>query len=148
MHEVHRPNLIDGDGFGQRLRPFAHQALSGFDAQVQFQLPIDPVDPLTTPPVALDVAQVEEAQPEAPVAPVGRQPDQPVGNLVIFRRRSGSISVTGLADVKRFTCQANADVLPLYDTLRHLPPMRWRYHFFASASATISAFSRSSAYIF
>lgn len=56
VHEVHRPHLVDGIGHRQRLGPLAHDALPGLDAKIQFQLPVDTVDPFVIPAVALDIA--------------------------------------------------------------------------------------------
>ena len=63
MHEVHRPTLIDHFRHGHRLRLFTNQTFLGLDAQVQFQLP---VDPLVVPPKAFHTAQMQETQTKAP----------------------------------------------------------------------------------
>lgn len=59
--------------------------MARLNAQVQLELAVDPVDPLVVPFEALDVAQVQEAQPEAPVTLVVRQPYQLIGNDAVFR---------------------------------------------------------------
>jgi hypothetical protein len=66
VHEVRRPGVIDLCRHGQRQRFFAHQAMSRLDPQVQFQFAIDPVDTLVIPFKPLHVAQIQEAQAEAP----------------------------------------------------------------------------------
>jgi len=71
------------------------------NAQIQFQFTLNPVDALVVPFEAFDVAQVQEAQAEAPVALVVRQPYQPVGNEDVFRVQLGLVAVAGLADAKR-----------------------------------------------
>jgi hypothetical protein len=58
------------------------------------------------------------------------------------------IAVAGLADTERQARQPNAGTTLFYGLLRHLASARWLHHFFRSASWTISALSRSSAYIF
>jgi len=49
---------------------------------------------------ATHVAQVQEAQPEAPVAVVVCQPEQPLGNLIVFDVAPSLVAITGLADLK------------------------------------------------
>ena len=71
VHEVHRPDLVDGLGHRQWLGPLAHQPLLRFDPQVQFELPVNPINPLVVPAEAFDIAQVQKAQAKAPVA-IGR----------------------------------------------------------------------------
>lgn len=61
MHEIHRPDLIGRCGNYQRFRLLPLQTLLGFDPQVQLQLPVNPIDPLVIPAVALNVAQVQIA---------------------------------------------------------------------------------------
>jgi len=48
MHEVHRPALIDRGRHGQRQRLLAHQAVARLDPKIQFELPINPIDPLSS----------------------------------------------------------------------------------------------------
>ena len=59
VHEVHRPDLIDDLGNGQGLWLLAHQALSGFDAQVEFQLAVDTVHALVVPAKPFDCSLAE-----------------------------------------------------------------------------------------
>src|SRR5476651_516233 len=122
--------------------------MARLDPQVQFQLAIDPVDALVIPFETLHVAQIQEAQAEAPVALVVSQAYQPVGHDSVFRVELGAIAIAGLTDAKRLAGQSYFGRTLGHGPLRHLPPLRWRYHFFVRASATISAFKRSSAYIF
>jgi len=74
--------------------------MARLNAQVQLKLAINPVDFFMVPLETLDVAQVQEAQPEAPVALVVRQPYQPVGYDVVFCVQLGLVPVAGLADAK------------------------------------------------
>ena len=64
----HRPDLVDGLRHRQGLGLFTDQPLLRLDAQVQFQFAIDAIHTLMIPAVALDVTQVQEAHPKAPVA--------------------------------------------------------------------------------
>ena len=80
MHEVHRPDLVEGLWHCQWLRPLTHQTLSGFDAQVQFQLSVDAIHALVVPAKPFDIAQIQVAQPESPVAVVVSQADQPIND--------------------------------------------------------------------
>ncbi len=100
VHEVHRPVLDDRSRHRQRQRFLAHQAVTWLDSQVQFELAVDPVDTLVVPFEALHVAQIQEAQPEAPVPLVVRQPYQPVGNKDVFSVQLGLVAVAGLANDK------------------------------------------------
>ena len=54
--------------------------MARLDPQVQLEVAVAPVDALMAPFEALDVAQVQKAQPRAPVALVVRQSYQPVGD--------------------------------------------------------------------
>src|SRR5690606_19213418 len=74
--------------------------------------------------------------------------NQPVGDDLVFIGVFGLIMVGAFADAKRLAGQADAGFKAINRTPRHLFASRWRYHFFRSASCTISAFRRSSAYIF
>ncbi len=38
MHEIHRPDLVDGGGGTQGFWPFAYQASARFDTQIELQL--------------------------------------------------------------------------------------------------------------
>src|SRR5476651_118387 len=148
VHKVHRPDLIHRRGNSQTQWPFAHEALARLDAQVQFECPVDPIDTLVVPLKALHVAQIQEAQAEAPIALIGRQTDQPVCNDFVLGIELGLVAKTRLADAKGQTSQTDRCAPLVNHPARHLAALRWRYHFFASASATISALRRSSAYIF
>jgi hypothetical protein len=53
------------------------------------------------------VAQVQKAQPEAPVALVVRQSYQPVGDNTVFFVQLGLVPIAGLADAKCPTRQVN-----------------------------------------
>ena len=80
--------------------------MSRLDPQVQFQFAIDPVDTLVIPFKTLHVAQIQEAQAEAPVALVVGQAYQPVSHDSIFRVELGAIAIAGLADAERLASQS------------------------------------------
>src|SRR5690606_13916169 len=148
VHEVHRPDLVDRIGHRQRLGLLAHQAFPWLDPQVQLQLPVDAVDPLVIPAKALDVAQVQEAQAEAPVAIRRGQSHQPIGDPGVIVRSLGSVPVTGLTDLEGPASVSDARA-PAFDRCSgHLPALRWPHHFFDNASFNRSALSWASAYIF
>jgi len=79
--------------------------MARLDPHVQFELAINPVDAFVIPSEAFDVAQVQEAQTEAPVTLVVRQPYQPVRNELVFRVQLGFIAIAGLADIERLAGQ-------------------------------------------
>ena len=106
MHEVHRPGVVDLCRHGQRQRLFPHQPMAWLDPQVQFQFAIDPVDALVVPFKPLHVAQIQEAQAEAPVALLVGQAYQPVSHDSIFRVELGAIAIAGLANAKCLTGQS------------------------------------------
>ena len=81
--------------------------MSQLDPQVQLQLAIDPVDALVIPFKTLHVAQIQEAQAEAPVALVVGQAHQPVGHQGVLGIELGAIAIAGLADVERLAGQSN-----------------------------------------
>jgi len=56
VHEVHGPDLIGGLGHHQGLRLLAHQALPGFDAQVQLQFAVNAVHAFVVTAKPFDVA--------------------------------------------------------------------------------------------
>ena len=74
--------------------------LLGFDAQIQFQLPVDAIDALVVPAEVLDVAQVQEAEAKAPVAVVVGEAHQPVGDDLVFQRLAGLVAIAGFTDGK------------------------------------------------
>src|SRR5690606_14740930 len=76
------------------------------------------------------------------------QADQVIGDLGILGRALRLVAVAGFADPERRTHHAYARAALLHGLMGHLAPARWLHHFFSRASFTISAFSRSSAYIF
>jgi len=107
MHKIHRPALVDRSRHSQWQRLLAYQAVARLNPQVQLELAVNPVDTLVVPFEPFDVAQVQEAQPEAPVALVVRQPYQPVGDDTVFFVQLGLVPIAGLADAKRPTRQVN-----------------------------------------
>ena len=74
--------------------------MTRFDTQVQLEFAVDSVDAFLVPFEAFHVAQVQDAQAEAPVALIVRQPYQLVGNEVVFRVQLRFVSVAGLANAK------------------------------------------------
>src|SRR5690554_8156340 len=76
------------------------------------------------------------------------QANQPVRNFSVLMAEFGLIAITGFTDVKNQACQTYADCFFPHSSLCHLTTLRRLYHFFSMASLRISAFKRSSAYIF
>jgi hypothetical protein len=81
--------------------------MARLDPQIQVQLAVNPVDAVVVPLEALHVEQVQEAQSEAPVPVVVRQPYQPVGNDTGFRVELGLVAIACLADAKCLACQSD-----------------------------------------
>ena len=100
MHEVHRPALIDRTRHCQRQRFRPRQTMTRFDPQVQFYFAFASVDTLVAYLNPLTLRRLHDAQAKASVAPVVRQPYQPVGNEVVFRVQLRFVSVAGLASAK------------------------------------------------
>ncbi|MNI73472.1 hypothetical protein D3C73_1294830 [compost metagenome] len=134
MHEVHRPTQIRLVGHCQWLRLGTHQPLPGFYPQIELKLPINPVHPLVVPAKPFDVAQIEKAEPEAPVALAGCDAQQPVSNLLVFIGQHGLIAIAALAHLEHLASQTNRDGVVSHGLGRHLPAGRWRHPFFAIAS--------------
>src|SRR5690606_212131 len=109
---------------------------------------IDAVHPLVVPAQALHVAQVKEAQAEAPVLVGRRQSDQPVRDPGVLVRSLGLVPIAGLTHLEGLA--GVPDVRPsAFDRCSgHLPALRWPHHFFDRASFNRSALSWASAYIF
>lgn len=107
VHEVHRPYLIDGGGHHQWFGFLLLQTLLGLDPQVQFQFPVDAIHPLVIPGKALDVAQIQIAQPEAPVALVVCQSHQPVGDLFALGIALRLVPLAGFAYREEFARQVD-----------------------------------------
>jgi len=84
MHEIHRPALVDGLRHRQRFRLLTNNPLSRLDPQIQLQLAVNAIDPLVIPSVALHVAQIQQAQPESPVALIVGQANQEIGDFDIL----------------------------------------------------------------
>lgn len=84
MHEIHGPASIDGLRYSQGFRLLPNDPLSRLNPQVQFEFAINAIHPLVVPSVALHIAQVQKAQPEAPVARVVGQADKVVGDFDIL----------------------------------------------------------------
>ena len=84
MHEIHRPALVDAFRHRQGFRLLPNDPLSWLDPQVQFEFAVNAIYPLVIPPVALHVAQIQEAQPESPVTLVVGQANQKVSDFNIL----------------------------------------------------------------
>ena len=139
VHRVHRPCLIDTVWHGERL---------GLDAQVERQVFVSSVHLLVIPFGAQDVAQIQVTQAKAKAVLILGQTKQPVGQLGIFCILL-ALDVAALhADAKRLAGRPNAHAAFRRCFVGHLSPARWLPHVFSSASATISALSFSSRYIF
>src|SRR5690554_2089420 len=76
------------------------------------------------------------------------QAQQPVGDQCILTAQAGLVAVAGFTDTEQTTGQPDADRFFCDGLLRHLTAARRLHHFFSMASLSISALSRSSAYIF
>ena len=148
MHEIHRPDFIDGMRHAQSLGLITYQPLARLDTQIEFQLPIDPVDALVIPFEALDVAKVQVAQTEAPIAVVVGQAQQPVGNELVVGVLLALVAKAGLADREHLTSQPDGDAALCHHLFGHLASARRPGYFFARYSVAISALSFSSMYIF
>jgi hypothetical protein len=96
---------------------------------------------------SFDIAQAQVAQPKAPITNIVCQPNEPIGNLIVFSVELSLVAVTGLAEAKRRTSPLHWHVVLNHCSLGHLSSPGWPHHFFAGTSATISASIRSSAYI-
>lgn len=59
------------------------------------------------PAKAFDIAQVQEAQPETPVALAGGEAQQPVGNILIFIGQYGLIAIATLTDLEHLASQTD-----------------------------------------
>jgi len=79
-HEVHRPHQVRARWHRQHVRLVPLQPLSRLDPQVQFQFPVDAVDPFVVPAMTLHVAQIQEAQTKSPRLLRIGQPDQQIGD--------------------------------------------------------------------
>src|SRR5690606_11505846 len=76
------------------------------------------------------------------------QTQQPVGDQGILAAQPGLVPVARLTDSEQPTSQPDTDRFLCDGLLRHLTAARRLHHFFSMASLSISALSRSSAYIF
>jgi len=56
VHEVHRPDFIDGCGHGERLGFVTIEALLGFDPHLKLQVLVNAVDPIRVPGEVLHIA--------------------------------------------------------------------------------------------
>ena len=70
--------------FGQRLGLLAHRSLLRFHAQLRLQHPANPLGALVIRDIAFNVAQVQKAQAEAPIALTRRQTKQQISNLAVL----------------------------------------------------------------
>jgi hypothetical protein len=74
--------------------------MAPLDLEIKFEFIINSVDVLVVLCRRFQVAHVQEAQAETPVALVVRQNYQSVGNEAVFCVHLSCISAAGLADVK------------------------------------------------
>ena len=88
---------------------------------------------------ALDVSQVQEAQPEAPCLAGLRQADKEIGDLIILRVSYGAIAKTGLAHPEGPAGQRYADTACRHCVPGQRPARRWPRYFFDKASRSRSA---------
>ena len=72
MDKIHRPALVHGLWDGKRLGLFTDQAFLRLDPQVELERSVDAIHALVIPAESFDVAQIQIAEPEAPVALVVR----------------------------------------------------------------------------
>lgn len=79
----------------------------GLIRQIEFQLPIDSIDPLVIPAKAFDVAQVEKAQAKATIPLRLRQADQLIGDGITVLITDGLVALIALAQAKCSTSVAN-----------------------------------------
>lgn len=148
MHEILRPDLVDRSGHRQRFGLLAHQSLLWLDPQIQLQFPVDPVHPLVVPAQALHVAEVQEAQAEAPVSIRRCQSHQPIRDPGVLVRSLGLVPITGLTHLEGLAGVPDIRASAFDRCSGHLPTLRWPHHFFDSVSFNRSALSWASAYIF
>jgi hypothetical protein len=157
MRKVHGPDLVDLFGHGQRLWLLPDlkppiKMLTGFDPKVEPQTFVNPVDSLVVLLKALDIAQVEITESEAPVAVVVRQSQQPVGYLLVLSVLLGFVLITDLAHREDLAGQSHRYTPLNYRPPGHITSARGGnpgpHHFFVKALFRILALSRSSAYIF
>lgn len=87
------------------------------DALIQFQITINPANPLVVPGKTLDVMQIISAQTETPVLLIMRQPDQPIGNFRVFIRQYRLVAVACLTDAEGRAGQANTGAARRYAIL-------------------------------
>jgi len=80
------------------------------------------IDPLVVPAIALNVAQIQKTQTEAPVAFVCCQTFQPIGDLFVLVTQFGTVSVAGLADLERTARERDAYAVPCNRIHGHLSP--------------------------
>ena len=97
-HEIHRSDLAWRVRHGRFPGFLTLQAPAGLDAQVWSQLAIDPVDAFGVPDMALNVAQIQETQPEAPGFPGIGQFDKQIRDLFVPFVQLRAVSVARLAD--------------------------------------------------
>jgi hypothetical protein len=125
VHEIHRPHRIHRRRHDQRLRRLPYQPLARLDAQVQLQLPVNPVHALMVPAEALHVAQVQETQPEAPSYDDCQSAAQANGNLLILRIALPLIAVARLAHAKCLAWKPDRYSPTCYCVPAHLATGRW-----------------------
>ena len=106
------------------------QTPAGLDAQVWFQIAIDPVNAFGVPDMALNVAQIQETQPEAPGFPGIGQSDKQIRDLFVPFVQLRAVSVARLADGEPAAGRRNTDALHRHRFHGQLSALSWPYHFF------------------
>ncbi|ASL40877.1 hypothetical protein CBI36_10915 [Acetobacter oryzifermentans] len=108
-HEIHGPGPV-WNIWDRRLlfRLFANKAPTQFNPQVEFQIPINPINPLMVPEMSLHIVQIQETQTKSPSPMSLCQSRQQIGNPVILLCQSWTIAKAGLGYLKNPTGQCNA----------------------------------------
>jgi hypothetical protein len=107
----------------------AFEPLPWLDAQVRFQLSIDPINPFVVPAMTLDIAQIQEAETESPGLSGLGQPDQKVGDLLVLVGEPRAVAIARLAEPKRPARQRDTDPSSRHCCLGHLPALGWPGYF-------------------
>ena len=55
MHKIHRPTFVDYLWYNQEFWFLPHDTFLRFDAKIELQFPVDPVNTLMIPPIAFVV---------------------------------------------------------------------------------------------
>ncbi|SAY46837.1 hypothetical protein KRIGEM_03196 [Komagataeibacter rhaeticus] len=146
-HKIHGPDPVGKGRNRQLFWLFANQTLAGFNPQVEFLFPIDPINPLMIPELSLHIAQIQETQTKSPSPVSLGQSHQKSGNPVVLRCQSRTIAKAGLGYPKNPTGQRNADPMMRHSLCGQFPALGWPLHFFPRVSFRISVCMLKSAYM-